>query len=127
MLGALLATDPPSISGSRYRFLVVLWNDHVLVVAFLLPDHVCAAFLAHPHLVSPPSIDIQPTSDTKCFLGRLCVVRVGDSQFTLEDQVRGKTRVLMRRVMGVASAHGQHKMYYEEAHVVRLRTARLTT
>lgn len=52
----------------------------------------------------PTSIDIDSTARPKSLFGRFLVVRVGDCQLTVENQVRGQIGVFVWRVVGVAES-----------------------
>lgn len=59
----------------------------------LFANHIRAPLLAHPDLVDPSRIDINPVADTKRLLGGTRVVWVGDGQLAPEDEVCGQARV----------------------------------
>lgn len=53
----------------------------------LLPDNIRTPLAAHPHLVHPSGIDIDPVAVAVCHLLGLRVFRVGYCQLAGEDEV----------------------------------------
>jgi hypothetical protein len=68
-----------------------------------LSNHIRTSLVAHPHLVQPPSVYIDPRTRAKSLLSRLFVVGIGDGQSTIEDEMCCESIVGMRRIVSVAA------------------------
>jgi hypothetical protein len=94
------------------------WNRNEISFS----NNICAASFAHPNLVKPLCINVEPSARPKCFLPRLLVVWISDGQFAIENQMRGQAIVSVWRIMSVPETRliscFSHRPIYGVQHTV---------
>jgi hypothetical protein len=76
---------------------IQFWNRNEISFS----NDICAASLAHPNLVKPLRVNVEPGARPKCFLLWLRVVWISDCQFAVKDQMRGQAIVSVWRIISV--------------------------
>lgn len=76
-------------------------------MSYLLSDHVCATFCAHPYLVPSVRVDVQPSARAKGLFCWLPIIRVCYCKLPFEDEVRGQARMSVRWVVSVTGIRKQ--------------------
>lgn len=95
----------PSNSPAPFPFLPLSLSLS-LSAYVLLPNHILAPPLPHPHLMHASRIDVDPTPHAERLFRRLLVPRVGDGHFAPADQVGGQAAVGVWGVVCVAVGEG---------------------
>ena len=77
--------------------------EQILSEASLLPDHILTSLLPNPHLMQPPSIDVNSRPDPMRLFRRSLVFGVCDCEATAADQMGCQAGMGVRWIVRVAS------------------------